>query len=64
MDNDADLEDLNDEVRKDLTVHLVEDLDRVIEIALRPDTKARAKPRAKPRKKTRSEDELPASKGP
>ena len=61
MENDADLEDLNDAVRKDLTVHLVEDLDRVIEIALRPGTKARAKPRAKPRKKTKSEDELPAS---
>ena len=34
FDNDADLEDLRPEVRDKLTIHLVEDLDQVIAIAL------------------------------
>jgi ATP-dependent Lon protease len=33
-DNEADLEDIPDEVMKTLTVHLVEDLGQVIEIAM------------------------------
>jgi ATP-dependent Lon protease len=33
-DNEADLEDLQEDVRKKLTVHLVEDLNQVIDLAL------------------------------
>ena len=54
-DNEADLDDLREEVRNSLTIHLVEDLDQVIKIALKSDvakkTKRKAvktKPRAKP----------------
>ncbi|MFQ5536598.1 MAG: endopeptidase La [Gemmatimonadota bacterium] len=36
-ENEADLEDLPDEVREELTVHLVESLDEVMEIALVPE---------------------------
>jgi ATP-dependent Lon protease len=36
LENEADLEDLTDEVRDMLTVHLVEDLDEVVEVALLP----------------------------
>ena len=53
-DNEADLDDLQEEVRKSLTIHLVEDLDQVIKVALKSDvvrkTKkktAKIKPRAK-----------------
>ncbi|MFV2007464.1 MAG: endopeptidase La [Longimicrobiales bacterium] len=62
FDNEADLEDLPDGVRKDLTVHLVEDLDRVVEIALRPDdSKKNPKARSKSRETSKSEGKLPAS---
>ena len=33
-ENEADLEDLKDDVRKKLTVHLVENLNQVIDLAL------------------------------
>ena len=53
-DNEADLDDLRDEVRNSLTIHLVEDLDQVIEIALKRDKTrktskktTKSKPRAK-----------------
>ena len=53
-DNEADLDDLREDVRKSLTIHLVEDLDQVIAIALRNEkvgkTKkktAKSKPRVK-----------------
>ena len=42
-DNEADLEDLPDLVRNALTVHLVEDLDRVVELALRSPKKRASK---------------------
>ena len=42
-DNEADLDDLHEEVRKTLTIHLVEDLDQVIKIALRSDKAAKKK---------------------
>jgi ATP-dependent Lon protease len=35
LDNEADLDDLQEEVRNSLTIHFVEDLDQVIKIALR-----------------------------
>ena len=54
-DNEADLDDLREEVRNSLTIHLVEDLDQVIKIALKSDVAKKAKrkavktkPRAKP----------------
>ena len=54
-DNEADLDDLREEVRSSLTIHLVEDLDQVIKIALKSDVAKKAKrkavktkPRAKP----------------
>ena len=56
LDNEADLDDLQEEVRKSLTIHLVEDLDQVIKIAFRSEkvTKTtrkttKSKPRAKAR---------------
>jgi ATP-dependent Lon protease len=42
-DNEADLDDLQEEVRKSLTIHLVEDLDQVIAIALRSEKAKKAK---------------------
>jgi ATP-dependent Lon protease len=43
-DNEADLEDLQEDVRKKLTVHLVEDLNQVIDLALiSGDSKKRAR---------------------
>jgi len=56
LDNEADLDDLKDEVRKSLTVHLVEDLDQVIKIALRSEKVGKTKKKAtksKPRAKVR-----------
>ena len=41
-DNEAHLEDLPDAVRSQLTVHLVEDLDRVVELAVRAPRKPAA----------------------
>ena len=54
-DNEADLDDLQDEVRKSLTIHLVEDLDQVIKIALRSGKAEKPKKKttkSKPRAKT------------
>ncbi len=54
LDNEADLDDLQEEVRKSLTIHLVEDLDQVIKIALRGDKATKAKKKttkSKPRMK-------------
>ena len=44
FDNEADLEDLQPEVRETLTIHLVEDLDQVIEIALADEDPPAEKP--------------------
>jgi len=41
IDNEADLDDLPEDVRSSLTVNLVEDLDQVVELALRSDKKTR-----------------------
>jgi len=62
-DNEADLDDLQEEVRKSLTIHLVEDLDQVIKIALQGDKAERAKKKtakSKPRAKA-SVSQSPAS---
>ena len=56
LDNEADLDDLQEEVRKSLTIHLVEDLDQVIKIAFRSEkvTKTKGKTtKSKPRPKAR-----------
>jgi ATP-dependent Lon protease len=55
FDNEADLEDLRDDVRKSLTVHLVSDLDEVIKIALtdRKPPKKKASAKRKPRSKAK-----------
>ena len=45
-DNEADLDDLREEVRNSLTIHLVEDLDQVIKIALKSDVAKKAKKKA------------------
>jgi ATP-dependent Lon protease len=53
-DNEADLDDLREDVRKSLTVHLVEDLDQVIKIALRNEKVGKTKKKttkSKPRVK-------------
>jgi len=53
-DNEADLDDLREGVRNSLTIHLVEDLDQVIKIALKSDVAKKAKKKAvksKPRAK-------------
>jgi ATP-dependent Lon protease len=63
LDNEADLDDLAEDVRKTLTIHLVEDLDQVIKIALRGDKVPKAKKKArksKPRAKA-SPAQSPAS---
>ena len=51
--NEADLEDLPEEVREMLTVHLVEELAEVIEIALNGSSEAKPKAKAKAEKKSR-----------
>ena len=45
-DNEADLDDLREEVRNSLTIHLVEDLDQVIKIAFKSDVAKKAKKKA------------------
>ena len=45
-DNEADLDDLREEVRNLLTIHLVEDLDQVIKVALKSDVAKKAKKKA------------------
>ena len=52
-DNEAHLEDLPDAVRNSLTVHLVEDLDRVVELAIRG---VRTKPVKAPMSAVRTEE--------
>jgi len=37
FDNEADLEDLQEEVRKEMIIHLVSDLGEVVAVALRPE---------------------------
>ena len=63
LDNEADLDDLQEEVKKSLTIHLVEDLDQVIKIAFRSEkvTKTKGKTtKSKPRAKARP-SQSPAS---
>ena len=63
LDNEADLDDLQEEVRKSLTIHLVEDLDQVIKIAFSSEkvTKTKGKTtKSKSRAKARP-SESPAS---
>ena len=63
LDNEADLDDLQEEVKKSLTIHLVEDLDQVIKIAFRSEkvTKTKKKTtKSKPRAKARP-SQSPAS---
>jgi ATP-dependent Lon protease len=63
MDNEADLDDLQENMRNSLTIHLVEDLDQVIAIALRKEESGQAKKKAtkkKPRAKA-SPVQSPAS---
>jgi ATP-dependent Lon protease len=63
LDNEADLDDLQEGVRNSLTVHLVEDLDQVIKIALKREKVGKAKKKttkSKPRAKA-SPAENPAS---
>jgi ATP-dependent Lon protease len=55
-DNEADLDDLREDVRKSLTVHLVEDLDQVIKIALRTERVGKTK-----KKTTKSKPRVKAS---
>jgi ATP-dependent Lon protease len=68
-DNEADLDDLPKDVRKTLTVHLVETLDDVVALAFRKDTggkasgtsgKGSAKKASKTRRKSPPQDEAPA----
>ena len=50
LDNEADLDDLQESVRNSLTVHLVEDLDQVIKIALKREKAGKAKRKTAKRK--------------
>ena len=50
LDNEADLDDLQEGVRNSLTVHLVEDLDQVIKIALKREKAGKAKRKTAKRK--------------
>ncbi len=47
-ENESHLEDLPDAIRNDMTVHLVEDLDRVVEIAIRSRPKPGARSKQPP----------------
>jgi ATP-dependent Lon protease len=60
LDNEADLDDLQESVRNSLTVHLVEDLDQVIKIALKREKAKRKTAKRKPRMKA-SPAQKPAS---
>ena len=55
-DNEADLDDLREDVRKSLTIHLAEDLDQVIKIALRNEKVGKTK-----KKTTKSKPRVKAS---
>ena len=50
LDNEADLDDLQEGVRNSLTVHLVEDLDQVIKIALKREKAGKAQRKTAKRK--------------
>ncbi|HAB30173.1 MAG TPA: endopeptidase La, partial [Gemmatimonadetes bacterium] len=50
LDNEADLDDLQEGVRNSLTVHLVEDLDQVIKIALKRERAGKAQRKTAKRK--------------
>jgi len=56
LDNEADLDDLREDVKKSLTIHLVEDLDQVIKIALRNEKVGKTK-----KKTTKSKPRVKAS---
>jgi ATP-dependent Lon protease len=63
QDNEADLDDLQEDVRNSLTIHLVEDLDQVIKIALKNEEAGKVKKKAakkRPRAKA-SPSQSPAS---
>ena len=53
-DNEADLEDLQPEVREKLTIHLVENLDQVIDIAFTDDDSPPAKKPGKTKRRARA----------
>ena len=53
-DNEADLEDLQPEVREKLTIHLVEDLDQVISVAFTDDDSPPAKKPGKTKRRARA----------
>ena len=53
FENEADLEDLPDSVGKELTVHCVEELDQVMDVALVPEEKAR---RSAPRRRKKAQE--------
>ncbi len=59
-ENEADLEDLPDSVRKGLTVHLVDDLHRVVALAIRSPKKKLARARARSVEKEKREVATPA----
>ena len=56
LDNEADLDDLREDVKKSLTIHLVEDLDQVIKIAFRSEKVGKTK-----KKTTKSKPRVKAS---
>ena len=56
LDNEADLDDLQENMRNSLTIHLVEDLDQVIAIALRKEESEQSK-----RKTTKKKPRVKAS---
>jgi ATP-dependent Lon protease len=54
FDNEADLEDLREEVRDKLTIHLVKDLNQVIAIALASDDAPPATKEAKTKRRSKA----------
>jgi ATP-dependent Lon protease len=54
FDNEADLEDLREEVRDELTIHLVKDLNQVIAIALASDDAPPATKEAKTKRRSKA----------
>jgi len=60
MENEADLEDIPESVRKELTVHCVEDLDAVMAVALIPEGGRKTK-RASPRRRKTTKGEQEAT---
>jgi ATP-dependent Lon protease len=64
MENEADLEDIPDSVRKELTVHCVEDLDAVMDVALRRDGNRKPKKTAARRRKPAQAEAEPGAAAP